>query len=35
MSKKNWDEIAKEQFESMPKKWQDDWDDLRKAIYGD
>ena len=32
MTKTNWDEIADQQFKSMPKSFQDDWSELREAV---
>jgi hypothetical protein len=29
MARKNWDRVAKEQFESMPADYRDSWQDLR------
>jgi hypothetical protein len=29
---KNWDKIAKQEFESMDKTEQEDWKDLRKLV---
>ena len=32
MTKKNWDEEADKEFETMDKDWQADWEDLRKRV---
>jgi len=30
MRGKSWDKVAKEEFNAMPKSFQEDWHDLRK-----
>lgn len=32
MSQKNWDKVARSQFEQMPSDFQDDWNDLRQKV---
>jgi len=32
MSRKNWDKVADNEFNAMPKNWQQDWSDLRKSV---
>lgn len=32
MSRKNWDKVADKEFDAMPKKWQEDWKDLKSAV---
>ena len=34
MSKKNWIKIAQQEFEAMPKDFQEDWSELRARVYG-
>lgn len=34
MSKKNWDKIARQEFDSMPLDYQADWADLRSDVMG-
>lgn len=34
MSNKDWDEVARVQFELMPKDFRDDWQDFRKKVQG-
>ena len=34
MRGKSWNTVAKEQFDSMPKDFRDDWSDLRKIVHG-
>ena len=34
MTKVNWKKIADKQFKGMPKDFQDDWSELRHAVYG-
>jgi len=33
MAKKDWDKVAQEQFDSMPKSFQEDWGELRGVVY--
>ncbi len=32
MTRKNWEKIADEEFESLDKEWQDEWSDLRNLV---
>lgn len=34
MSRKNWDKVARQQFESLSSDIQDDWGDLRDLTLG-
>lgn len=34
MARKNWDEIARQEFKAMPLSYQADWQDLRKQDMG-
>ncbi len=33
MARRDWNKIAHDQFKSMPKDFQDAWQDLRAKIY--
>ncbi len=33
MTRKNWDNLARKQFEEMPAEFQDDWKELRQIVY--
>lgn len=33
MRGKSWKKVADEQYQRMPKNWQDDWRDLRSTVY--
>ena len=33
MSRVNWDRVAKQQFDAMPKEFQEDWGELRGVVY--
>ncbi len=32
MARKNWDKIARKEFEQMESNWQDDWKDLHDRV---
>ncbi len=32
MGRKNWDEIAENEFQALESAWQNDWADLRKRV---
>jgi hypothetical protein len=31
--KRNWDKVAKQQFDAMPDDFKDDWADFRDSVY--
>ena len=33
MSKKNWDKVAQQEFDTMPAEYQEDWGELRGVVY--
>jgi len=33
MTKRKWDDVAFDQFKSMPKEFQNDWQELRKIVH--
>jgi len=33
MSDRKLDDVADREFHNMPKKWQDEWADLRQRVY--
>ena len=33
MSQKNWDKLARKQFEGMPTEFQNDWKELRHKVH--
>lgn len=35
MSRRNWDKLARKQFDEMPTHFKDDWKELRRKIYKD
>lgn len=35
MSDMNWDKVAKEEFNSMPRIYRNDWSEFRNRIMGD
>ena len=35
MNRINWDKVAKEEFDSLPRQYQEDWKELRERVYGE
>ena len=33
MSRKNWDKVAQNEFDTMPAEYQEDWGELRGVVY--